>query len=152
MTTGALALAAAAVLAFATPSLAEDACFACHEKPHPDGDYMPIVRQAAYAASVHANVPCDECHKAGQADGFDVVPHVLETQVGPGTAVIVTDRRALGVSPNSGGFVHTNMRVHERVERISTRSGVATVTTSQRVLIFQGTNARWVEQRRKINE
>jgi hypothetical protein len=44
------------------------------------------------------------------------------------------------------------MRVHERLERISTRSGVATVTTSQRVLIFQGTNARWVEQRRKINE
>lgn len=77
---------------------------------------------------------------------------VLETRVGPSTAVIVTDRRSIGMSPNSGGFVETGMRVHERVERISTRSGVATVTTSQRLLIFQGGNARWVEQRRKIGE
>jgi len=84
MTTAALVLAAAAaVLALATPSLAEDACFTCHEKPHPDGDYMPIVRAAEYAASVHASVPCRECHKAGQPDGLDVVPHVLETQVPP---------------------------------------------------------------------
>jgi hypothetical protein len=77
---------------------------------------------------------------------------VVETRVGPSTAVIVTDRRSLGMSPNSGGFAEIAMRVHEQVESISARSGVATVTTSQRVLIFQGPNARWVEQRRKINE
>ncbi len=72
-----------ALLAFATPALAEDACFTCHEKPDAAGAYMPIVRSADYASSVHAKVPCRECHKAGQDDGFDVVPHVLETQVPP---------------------------------------------------------------------
>ena len=87
-----------------------------------------------------------------QDEGIGPGEEIRDTQLGPSTAVVVTGRRAIGMSPNSGGFVDIDLRVHEKLERISTRSGVATVTTSQRVLIFQGANARWVVQRRKINE
>lgn len=71
-------------------------------------------------------------------------------RVGPATAVVVTDRRALGISTGTGGFFETPLRVKERVESVQTLSEIATLTTSQRTLVFKGPSGLWVERSRPL--
>jgi hypothetical protein len=75
---------------------------------------------------------------------------VIEATVGPGTAVVVTDRRALGVSARTGGFFETKLRLNESIESVNAISGIATVTTSQRTLLFQGPSGVWTERTRPL--
>ncbi len=75
---------------------------------------------------------------------------VRASRIGPSTAVIVTNRRALGFSPRGRGFFEEDLRLHEDIESVNAGSGVATVTTSQRILVFQGASGTWRERRRPL--
>jgi len=70
------------------------------------------------------------------------------SSVGSGAALVVTNRRALGLSPNSGRFVATKLEIHETIEAAETLGSTAQVTTSKRVLFFSGPSASWSEERR----
>jgi hypothetical protein len=75
---------------------------------------------------------------------------VLVARTGENVAVLVTDRRALGVSPQAGGFFATPIQLEERVESVEAVSNLATVTTDRRVLIFRGPFGSWEERRRDL--
>jgi hypothetical protein len=75
--------------------------------------------------------------------------NVLSVRVGPATAVVVTDRRALGIG-EGGGFFEIPVRLGEQIESVSALSGIATVTTSQRTLVFKGPSGTWSERRRTL--
>lgn len=79
-------------------------------------------------------------------------PHedVMAVSVGPAAGVVVTERRALGVSGETGGFFETKLRIHEEVESVRAFSGVATITTSQRTLLFKGPDKLWLEYDRPL--
>ena len=72
---------------------------------------------------------------------------VFTAEVGTAAALVVTNRRALGISPRSG-FVPVKLHIHERIETARTVAASAEVTTSQRVLFFSG--SAWTEQRRSL--
>ena len=76
---------------------------------------------------------------------------VLDTAVGPNVAMIVTDRRALGLSADRGGFFDLRLRVGEQFQSLSAFANHATLQTSQRLLIFRGPDAAWEERRVPIN-
>jgi hypothetical protein len=71
---------------------------------------------------------------------------VIDTRVSANLAVVVTDRRALGLSPFAGGFFETSLRLGESVESFEASSDVATLTTSERLLIFRGPTGSWSER------
>jgi hypothetical protein len=73
---------------------------------------------------------------------------VVDTQVGPGTAVVVTNRRALGLSSSSGGFFETGLQIREEIASVRTLSSIATITTSHRTLVFKGPSGRWTSEKR----
>ena len=75
---------------------------------------------------------------------------VQATEVGPTTAVVVTDRRALGLHVERGGFFETELRLGESIESVRALSGVATITTTQRTLVFKGPSGLWVDRRRPL--
>jgi hypothetical protein len=75
---------------------------------------------------------------------------VVDVTVGPGTAVVVTNRRALGVSAQTGGFFEAKLRLDEDIEAVNAISGLATVTTSERTLLFKGPSGLWTEQSRPL--
>jgi hypothetical protein len=76
---------------------------------------------------------------------------VLDTAVGPNVAMVVTDRRALGLSADRGGFFELRLRVGEQFQSVSAYANHATLQTSQRLLIFRGPDAAWEERRLPIN-
>ena len=55
---------------------------------------------------------------------------VRASRIGPSTAVIVTDRRARGLSPSVGGFFPFPMHLRERLESVDATANVATVMTT----------------------
>lgn len=73
---------------------------------------------------------------------------VVDARVGPGTGVVVTNRRALALSSDSGGFFETRLQIRERIESVRTLSSIATVTTSERTLVFKGPSGSWSGQER----
>ncbi len=76
---------------------------------------------------------------------------VLDTAVGPNVAIVVTDRRALGLSSARGGFFEVRLRVGEQFQSVSAFANHASLQTSQRLLIFRGPDAAWEERRLPIN-
>ena len=75
---------------------------------------------------------------------------IVAARIGPATGVIVTNRRALGVSSASGGFFETKLRLNEEIESVKALAGIATITTSQRTLLFKGPSGIWVEHQRRL--
>ena len=75
---------------------------------------------------------------------------VVDVTVGPGTAVVITNRRALGVSAQTGGFFEAKLRLDEQIEAVNAISGLATVTTSERTLLFKGPSGLWIEHTRPV--
>jgi hypothetical protein len=75
---------------------------------------------------------------------------VLVPRVGENVAVVVTDRRALGMSPQAGGFSEIRIQLEERIEAVEAASNLVTVTTNRRVLIFRGPTGSWGERRRQL--
>jgi hypothetical protein len=76
---------------------------------------------------------------------------VLDTALGPNVAMVVTDRRALGLSADRGGFFELRLRLGEQFQSVSAYANHATLQTSQRLLIFRGPDAAWEERRLPIN-
>ena len=68
-------------------------------------------------------------------------------QVGANVAVLVTNREAIGLSPEAGGFFAIRLQVKERIAEVSARSNLATVQTNQRVLVFRAPTGTWAERR-----
>ena len=86
----------------------------------------------------------------------------LENSIGPGeyvttlragqnSGVVVTNRRALGIAPDAHGFFDTNLRLHENIERVNADANLATIMTSQRILVFRGEVGSWSEVDRRIH-
>ena len=68
----------------------------------------------------------------------------IASEVGEGTAVVVTSRRVLGIgAAGAAGFFAAPLRIHEKIEGLSARPNLATVTTSQRVLVFRSPSGSW---------
>ena len=74
----------------------------------------------------------------------------MTTRIGPAAGVIVTDRRALGISSDTGGFFETKLRLHEDIESVKALASIVTITTSQRTLLFKGPSGTWIEHKRKL--
>jgi hypothetical protein len=68
--------------------------------------------------------------------------------VGANVAVLVTNRSALGLSPDAGGFFPIELQLREKIEQVVTRTNVATIHTDQRVLIFRGPTGTWSVRRK----
>ncbi|MDJ0847356.1 MAG: hypothetical protein QNK04_03140 [Myxococcota bacterium] len=75
---------------------------------------------------------------------------VLAIRTGENVGVLVSDRRALGMSPGAGGFFEISIQLEERIEAVEAVSNMATVTSNRRVLIFRGPFGSWAERRREL--
>jgi hypothetical protein len=75
---------------------------------------------------------------------------VLAASAGENVAVLVTDRRGLGLSPQAGGFFETPIQLEERLESVDSSANLVTVTTQRRVLIFRAPFGSWEERRRPV--
>jgi hypothetical protein len=75
----------------------------------------------------------------------------LHAKVGASTAVVVTNRTAYGLSPAVGSFYGQPMAIHERLEAVRIEDNVATLETSQRLLVFRAPTGIWTVQRRSIH-
>jgi len=77
---------------------------------------------------------------------------VVDTSVGANVAIVITDRRALALSSDRGGFFEAPLRVGEDFQSVTAYANHATLQTSQRLLIFRGPDASWEEQRLPVNQ
>jgi hypothetical protein len=75
----------------------------------------------------------------------------LQARVGDSTAIVVTNRTAYGFSPGAGGFSARPLSIHERVEGLRVTANMATLSTSQRLLVFRAPNGIWTEERRPLH-
>jgi len=78
----------------------------------------------------------------------EVVSH---TSVGSRVALVVTQRRALGVAPGGAGFVSVPLRIHEEVESVRTAASSGEITTRRRLLFFSGPGGSWTERTRTLH-
>jgi hypothetical protein len=76
---------------------------------------------------------------------------VVDSAVGPNVAVVITDRRALGLSSDRGGFFEIPIRLGEQIQSVTAFANHATLQTSQRLLIFRGPAATWEEKRLPVH-
>ncbi len=82
----------------------------------------------------------------------DVGPNetVTHVELGASTAVVVTDRRAYGLSPDAGGFFSIQLRLHEKIEQVTASATLGQIRTSQRILIFRSPSGVWSVEERPI--
>jgi hypothetical protein len=76
---------------------------------------------------------------------------VLDARVGANVAVAITSREAIGLSPRAGGFFAVAINLKERIESISAKSDIVTVTTNRRLLIFRSPTGTWEEKRLNLH-
>ena len=76
---------------------------------------------------------------------------VIDSAVGPNVVVVITDRRALGLSSDRGGFFEVPIRLGEQIQSLTAFANHATLQTSQRLLIFRGPAATWEEKRLPVH-
>ena len=76
---------------------------------------------------------------------------VLARRVGENVAVLVTDRRALALSPFQVGFVVKKLWLKEVVESVSAIANLATLRSNRRLLIFRAPALSWEERRLDLN-
>jgi hypothetical protein len=76
---------------------------------------------------------------------------VVDSAVGPNVVVVITDRRALGLSADRGGFFEVPIRLGEQIQSLTAFANHATLQTSQRLLIFRGPAATWEEKRLPVH-
>ena len=72
---------------------------------------------------------------------------VFLQRVGENVGVVVTNRRALGLSPFAGGFNEIALGLKERIESVNTNANLATVVTDRRILIYRSPSGSWAERR-----
>jgi hypothetical protein len=67
-------------------------------------------------------------------------------------AAVVSTERAYGLAMGSRAFVEKRFGMNERFESLETKSRLATVRTTERVLSFQASDSSWTEVDRSIFE
>jgi hypothetical protein len=67
--------------------------------------------------------------------------------VGENVAVVVTNRRAMGLSPHLSGFAEIDLWIRETVESVNAAANLATLRSDRRVLIFRASTRSWEERR-----
>jgi hypothetical protein len=72
----------------------------------------------------------------------------VRVEVASGVGVCLTERRAIGVSSEGGGFSEVSLTPREKIESVSLKDQSATVQTLYRVLVFRTAEAGWTEIRR----
>ena len=72
---------------------------------------------------------------------------MLEVAVGEGPAVVVTNRRALGLAPGIAAFFEQSLELEERVESVNLSAAAGSITTDRRVLVFLASTGKWTSQR-----
>lgn len=77
---------------------------------------------------------------------------VLQSAVGENVGVILTDRRALGVTPFAGGFFEVKTTLGESAESLVASANLVTLRTPRRILIFRATNGSWEERDRSLRD
>jgi len=75
---------------------------------------------------------------------------VVDGRVGANVAVAITSRQAIGLSPRAGGFFPVSINVKERIESITAKSDLVTLTTNRRLLIFRSPTGTWEERRLEL--
>lgn len=80
-------------------------------------------------------------------------PHesVEALRVGSAVGVVITNRRALGLSPDVEHFIEMDIQLKEKLESVTARDTQGTLRTNRRILVFSAPRAFWSEQARKIN-
>ena len=110
------------------------------------GDRVALVTTSRRALGFNADTGELLEYRLGPQEVF----HAAE--VGEQVGVVVTNRNALGLSPLRDTFQAQDLQVHEKLEGVDARSALATVRTSQRMLVFRAQTGAWSERRREINE
>lgn len=80
---------------------------------------------------------------------FRLREQILQTEVTSSVAVIVTNKRALGLSAFRAGFFDIDLRPTEKNPTLKVTGVIASLVTKNRILIFDGRNGGWREQRIK---
>lgn len=75
---------------------------------------------------------------------------VRDARMGAQTGVVLTDRKAYGLSPGFPGFISTPMFVRERIERVQVGANLAQIATSRRLLVFRSPIGTWTQSRRTL--
>ena len=76
---------------------------------------------------------------------------VVVARAGENVGVVVTDRKALGLSPFLGGFFAIPLMIGDQIEAVTAESNLATLTFGRRVLIFRATTGSWEERSRDLH-
>jgi hypothetical protein len=63
---------------------------------------------------------------------------------------VVTNRRALGLSPFVGGFFNTPINLNDPIESVTADSNFATLISERRLLTFRATTGSWEERSRVL--
>ena len=72
-------------------------------------------------------------------------------RIGENVAIIVTDRRALGLSPAVGGFFQAKIGLREKIESVTAGANLATIVSDRRILTFRATTGSFEERLRMLN-
>jgi hypothetical protein len=80
-------------------------------------------------------------------------PHeiVSALRIGSAVAVVITNRRALGLASDLARFVETDLQLKETLESVAARDTQGTIRTNRRILVFSAPRGFWSEQDRLIN-
>jgi hypothetical protein len=80
-------------------------------------------------------------------------PHeiVSALRIGSAVAVVITNRRALGLAPDLAHFVETDLQLKETLESVAARDTQGTIRTNRRILVFSAPRGFWSEQNRLIH-
>ncbi|MEE8556261.1 MAG: hypothetical protein V3T14_00065 [Myxococcota bacterium] len=72
----------------------------------------------------------------------------IRVEVAPAVGLCLTQRRAIGLSAEGGGFIEINLGPRETVEAVALKDRSVTVRTVYRLLLFTSGASRWTELRR----
>ena len=80
-------------------------------------------------------------------------PHeiVSALRIGSAVAVVITNRRALGLAPDLARFVEIDLQLKETLESVAARDTQGTIRTNRRILVFSAPRGFWAEQDRLIH-
>jgi hypothetical protein len=80
-------------------------------------------------------------------------PHeiVSALRIGSAVAVVITNRRALGLASDLARFVKTDLQLKEKLESVAARDTQGTIRTNRRILVFSAPRGFWSEQDRLIH-
>src|SRR3990172_8006270 len=142
----ALVFGAAALLALATRAPAP--AFAGRDDVSPLADLLQIVVRPRELRAIGFDGGSGNLVTSSLGPRERVVHDATAENVG----VIVTDRRALGVSPFVGGFFEVKLQTGEAFEALVAAANLATLTTSRRILIFRAETGSWEERQLDLRE